>query len=61
MIKKIINFFKTKTVSKRIISDDDFNLIKKQKEDKLNLILDKISKKGIDSLSKKELEFLKNK
>lgn len=61
MIKKIINFFKTKTVSKRVISDDDFNLIKKQKEDKLNLILDKISKNGIDSLSKKELELLKNK
>lgn len=59
MIKKIINFFKTKTVNKRVISDDDFNLIKKQKEDKLNLILDKISKKGIGSLSKKELEFLK--
>jgi hypothetical protein len=59
MIKKIINFFKTKTVNKRVISDDDFNLIKKQKEDKLNLILDKISKKGIESLSKKELEFLK--
>ena len=61
MIKKIINFFKTKSVNKRIISDDDFNLIKKQKEDKLNLILDKISTKGIDSLTKKELEFLKNK
>ena len=27
MIKKIINFFKTKTVNKRVISDDDFNLI----------------------------------
>ena len=54
-------FFKTKPVNKRIISDDDFNLIKKQKEDKLNLILDKISTKGIDSLTKKELEFLKNK
>lgn len=61
MIKKIINFFKAKPVNKRIISDDDFNLIKKQKEDKLNLILDKISKKGIESLNKKELEFLKNK
>jgi type IV secretory pathway VirB4 component len=58
MINWIKNIFKTKKV-KRIISDEDFNLIKKEKQDKLNQILDKIVEHGYGNLSKNELEFLK--
>ena len=56
------NIFKTKPIKKRIISDDEYNLIRKDKQDKINQILDKISDKGYSSLTKKEIDFLsKNK
>lgn len=56
------NIFKTKPIKKRIISDDEYNSIRKYKEDKINYILDKISEKGYSSLTKKEIDFLnKNK
>jgi len=55
------NIFKTKTIKKRIISDDEYNYIRKSKQDKINQILDKISEKGY-SLTKNEIDFLnKNK
>jgi membrane associated rhomboid family serine protease len=55
--------FKSKTKLKvkqggRPISDDDFNLMKKQNEEQTNKILDKISKSGYESLTKTEKEFL---
>lgn len=50
-----------KNVEKRLIDDYEFNSIRKEKEDELNRILDKISEKGMKSLTKKEQEFLKNK
>ena len=56
------NIFKTKTIKKRIISDDEYNSMKKDKQDKINQILDKISEKGYSSLTKNEIDFLnKNK
>lgn len=56
------NIFKTKTIKKRIISDDEYNLMRKDKQDKINQILDKISEKGYSSLTKNEIDFLnKNK
>lgn len=56
------NIFKTKPIKKRIISDDEYNLIRKDKQDKINQILDKISDKGYSSLTKNEIDFLnKNK
>jgi hypothetical protein len=62
MLTWLKNIFKTKTVNKRNISDDEYNLIRKCKEDKINEILDKILEKGYSSLTKKEIKFLnKNK
>ncbi len=56
------NIFKTKPKKKRIISDDEYNSIRKDKQDKINQILDKISQKGYSSLTKSEIDFLnKNK
>jgi membrane associated rhomboid family serine protease len=42
----------------RPLSDEDYNYQKKQKEEKTNHILDKISKDGYESLSKEEKDFL---
>lgn len=42
----------------RPLSDEDFNLIKLQNEEKTNKILEKISKSGYESLTKAEKEFL---
>jgi hypothetical protein len=50
-----------KKVEKRFIDDYEFNSIRKEKEDELNRILDKISEKGMKSLTKQEQKFLKNK
>ena len=47
-------------VRKRFISDDEFNDMRKKREDKMNSILEKISKKGYDSLSQHEKNFLNN-
>jgi membrane associated rhomboid family serine protease len=40
------------------MSDEEYNYQKKQKEEKLNHILDKISKNGYESLTQEEKEFL---
>jgi hypothetical protein len=52
------NIFKTKTIKKRIISDDEYNSLRKDKQDRINKILDKISEKGYSSLTKNEIDFL---
>lgn len=57
MLNWIKNLF-TKSSKKRFTDDYEFNSIKKENEDELNRILDKISEKGIKSLTKKEKEFL---
>jgi hypothetical protein len=59
MLSWFKKLFKRK-VEKRFIDDYEFNSIKKENEDELNRILDKISEKGMKSLTKKEQEFLKN-
>ena len=66
---KMPTFFKKKrnrkyTVSSnyyyepRYMSDEDYNYQKKQNEEKINRILDKISKNGYESLTQEEKEFL---
>ena len=40
------------------LSDEEYNYQKKQNEEKINRILDKISKNGYESLTKEEKEFL---
>jgi hypothetical protein len=52
------NIFKTKPINKRVISDDEYNSLRKDKQDKINQILDKISEKGYSSLTKNEIDFL---
>jgi hypothetical protein len=47
-----------KVVRGRSLSDDEFNTLRKEKEITLDQILDKINKKGIDSLTPKEKELL---
>jgi hypothetical protein len=41
-------------------TDEEYNYEKKNKQDQTDRILDKISKSGYDSLSKKEKNFLFN-
>jgi len=62
ILKWLKSLFKSnpKKVRKRFISDDEFNDLRKKREDKMNLILEKISKKGYDSLSQHEKNFLNN-
>jgi hypothetical protein len=59
MLSWFKKLFKTK-VEKRFIDDYEYNSIRKENEDELNRILDKISEKGMKSLTKKEQQFLKN-
>lgn len=59
----MLNWFKKLfkiNVEKRLIDNYEFNSIRKEKEDELDRILDKISEKGMKSLTKKEQQFLKN-
>ena len=62
ILKWLKSLFKSnpKKVKKRVISDDEFNDMRKRREDKLNSILDRISKEGYDSLSQHEKNFLNN-
>lgn len=62
----ILNIFKrlffkkeeVKKVKKRSLTDYEFNELRSDKLNKLNEILDKISKKGLKSLNKEEKDFL---
>ena len=61
MFNWLKNLFKSKSIieiRKRNISDYEFNAMRTAKEKKLNSILEKISKNGIESLSKFEKETL---
>jgi membrane associated rhomboid family serine protease len=65
-INRIIDFFATlfkprkklKVTYKKPVSDYDYNKIKTEHQEKINLILDKISKGGYDSLSRDEKDTL---
>lgn len=61
MLSWLKKLFKRKPVEKRFIDDYEFNSIRKENEneDELNRILDKISKKGLKSLTEKEQQFIK--
>jgi hypothetical protein len=59
MLSWFKKLFKRK-VEKRFIDDYEYNSIRKENEDELNRILDKISEKGMKSLTKQEQQFLKN-
>jgi hypothetical protein len=50
----------TKKIQSRPLTDDEFNEIRSKRQKKMNDILDKISKKGIESLSIHEKNFLNN-
>ena len=63
--KKIKNIFKKQpkmyyTRSDQHKTDEQYNLDKRKKQQKTDLILDKISKSGYDSLTKEEKDFLFN-
>jgi hypothetical protein len=61
-IKKILNpTLNKKLVEKRVVNDYDFNKLRKEKQDKLDKILDKISEKGLKSLTENELKILNKK
>ena len=51
---------KVKSTRSRFKTDEEFNDEKRQKQVKMDQILDKISKSGYDSLSKAEKDFLFN-
>jgi hypothetical protein len=59
MLSWFKKLFKRKA-EKRFIDDYEYNSIRKENEDELNRILDKISEKGMKSLTKQEQQFLKN-
>ena len=56
---KIKKLFRIEVNPKRFISDYEINEIRSEDRDKANKILDKISKSGIGSISKSEVDFLK--
>lgn len=66
ILMKFIKFFRNFSFSSnksnqsnvRQMKDEDFNLDKKKRQEKVDLILDKISKSGYESLTKAEKEFL---
>jgi len=59
-LKKITKKKVTKRIQSRPLTDDEFNEIRSKKQKKLDDILDKVSKKGIESLSIHEKNFLNN-
>ena len=59
-LKKFTKKKVTKKIQSRPLTDDEFNEIRSKKQKKLDDILDKVSKKGIDSLSIHEKNFLNN-
>lgn len=66
MCKILLNIFKKlsfnkkepEKVKKRSLTDYEFNEVRSEKLNKINKILDKISKHGMKSLSKEEIDFL---
>ena len=59
-LKKITKKKMTKRIQSRPLTDDEFNDIKSKRQKKMDDILDKVSKKGIESLSIHEKNFLNN-
>lgn len=59
-LKKLTKKKVAKKIQSRPLTDDEFNDIRSKKQKKMDNILDKISKKGIESLSIHEKNFLDN-
>ena len=59
-LKKFTKKKVTKKIQSRPLTDDEFNEIRSKRQKKMNDILDKISKNGIESLSIHEKNFLDN-
>ena len=59
-LKKLTKKKVAKKIQSRPLTDDEFNDIRSKKQNKMDNILDKISKKGIESLSIHEKNFLDN-
>ncbi len=57
-IRSVFSKNEIRSESQNLTDDDIFNAKKLQKEKELNRILDKINRKGIESLSQKEKQFL---
>lgn len=53
-----VNRTKMNVVYKKKLSDEEYNYIKRKEEQRVDELLDKISKSGYDSLSKSERDFL---
>ena len=65
IIKSISSLFKSspkkpKRSNPRMKTDEEYNLEKKSKQEKIDQILDKISKSGYESLTRQEKDFLFN-
>jgi membrane associated rhomboid family serine protease len=56
--KKPKSSFNKSTSNARFKTDDDYNFESKQRQEKIDKILDKISKSGYESLTKEEKDFL---
>jgi hypothetical protein len=59
-LKKITKKKMAKQIQSRPLTDDEFNDIRSKRQKKMDDILDKVSKKGIESLSIHEKNFLNN-
>lgn len=59
MINWLKSLIKKKKKPSGFLDDYQFNELRKKKQDRVDRILDKVSKKGIDSLTEKEKEILK--
>jgi len=65
IVKSISSLFKSspkkpKRFNPRMKTDEEYNLEKKSKQEKIDQILDKISKSGYESLTRQEKDFLFN-
>ncbi len=64
LFNSVESFFSKKSIIKvsyrRKVSDEEYNLNKKEKQEKTDEILDKISKSGYESLTKEEKDYLFN-
>jgi hypothetical protein len=59
-LKKLTKKKVAKKIQSRPLTDDEFNEIRSKKQKKMDDILDKVSKNGIESLSIHEKNFLDN-
>lgn len=53
-------FKKSKSSTRRPLTDEEYSYLRSKRQKKLDTILDKISKNGYNSLSQSEKQFLDN-